>query len=127
MFIHARFLIVEAPHQHWVNHMPFGIKKALQVDLGEMHEEKDKLTSFLNSKLKVDFAYGQNKLTVESETVPPEDLERAVNKFVYHQNLNRTFFVSLEGRTVKINKFKNAKKPEKKEKPGTAPTFAHGF
>jgi hypothetical protein len=108
--------------------MPFGIKKPLQVDLGEMHEEKDKLTSFLNTKLKTTFTYAQNHLTTDSEAIPPEELERAVNKFVYHQNLNRIYFVSLDGQTVKVNKFKNAKKPEKKDKkPGTSPTFAHGF
>jgi hypothetical protein len=108
--------------------MPFGIKRPLQVDLGEMHEEKDKLTSFLNAKLKTTFTYAQNHLTPSSDALPPEELERAVNKFVYHQNLNRVYFVSLEGHLVKINKFKNAKKPEKKDKkPGTPPTFAHGF
>jgi len=107
--------------------MPFGHKKTLQVDLGELNDEKDKLTSFLNSKLKVNLTYSQNKLSVDSEELSPEDLERAVNKFVYHQNLNRLYWVALEGRTVKINKFKNAKKPEKRNKNPTSPTFAHGF
>ena len=107
--------------------LPFGSKKTLQVDLGELHDEKDKLTSFLNSKLKVNLTFSQNKLSIESEELSPEDLERAVNKFVYHQNLNRLYWVALEGRTVKINKFKNAKKPEKVRKNPTPPKFAHGF
>src|SRR4030065_478087 len=96
--------------------MPFGHKKTLQVDWGELTEEKDKLTSFLNSKLKVNLTYNQNRLSIESEELSPEDLERAVNKFVYHQNLNRLYWVALEGRTVKINKFTKAKKPEKLNK-----------
>ena len=104
--------------------MPFGSKKTLQVDLGELTDEKDKLTSFLNSKLKINLVYSQNKLSVESEELSPEDLERAVNKFVYHQNLNRLYWVALEGRTVKINKFKNIKKPEKRNKNPTSPKFA---
>ena len=107
--------------------MLFRIKRTLQVDLGELHDEKDKLTSFLNSKLKINLTTSQNKLSVDSETLSPEDLERAVNKFVYHQNLNRLYWVALEGRTVKINKFKNAKKPEKRNKNPISPTFAHGF
>ena len=107
--------------------MPFGHKKTLQVDWGELHDEKDKLTSFLDCKLKVNLTYSQNRLSIDSEEVSPEDLERAVNKFVYHQNLNRLYWVALEGRTVKINKFKNAKKPEKRNKNPTSPTFAHGF
>ena len=107
--------------------MPFGHKKTLQVDLGELTDEKDKLTSFLNSKLKVNLTYSQNRLSVDSETLSPEDLERAVNKFVYHQNLNSLYWVALEGRTVKINKFTKAKKPEKLNKNPVSPRFAHGF
>src|SRR4030043_532259 len=107
--------------------MPFGSKKTLQVELGELTDEKDKLTSFLNTKLKINLTFSQNKLSVESETLSPEDLERAVNKFVYHQNLNRLYWVALEGRTVKINTFKNIKNPEKLRKNPTAPKFAHGF
>ncbi len=105
----------------------FGVKRTLQVDLGDLHDEKDKLINFLNSKLKVNAAYSQNRLSVDSEKLSPEELEHAVNKFVYHQNLNAVYWVSLEGRTVKINRFKNAKKPDKNKKPGTPPTFAHGF
>jgi hypothetical protein len=107
--------------------MLFKLKKTLQVDLGDLPDEKEKLTSFLNSKLKVNIACSQNKLSVDSEELSPEELERAVNKFVYHQNLNRVYWVSINGNTVKINKFKNAKKPEKSRKNPTSPTFAHGF
>jgi len=107
--------------------MLFKLKKTLQVDLGDLADEKEKLTSFLNSKLKINVEYSQNKLSVDSEGLSPEDLERAVNKFVYHQNLNRLYWVSIKGNAVKINKFKNAKKPEKTRKNPTSPTFAHGF
>ena len=107
--------------------MLFGVKRTLQVDLGELHDEKDKLTSFLNSKLKVNAAYSQNRLSIDSEKLSPQELEHAVNKFVYHQNLNAVYWVSLEGRCVKINRFKNSKKPEKSGKHPTSPTFAHGF
>ena len=107
--------------------MLFGFKRTLQVDLGDLPGEKEKLTSFLNSKLKINVAYSQNRLSVDSEELSPEELEGAVNKFVYHQNLNRLYWVSIKGNTVKINKFKNAKKPEKTRKTPTSPTFAHGF
>ena len=107
--------------------MVFGSKKTLQVELGDMKDEREKLTSFLNSKLSVDAECGQNKLTVNSETLSPEELEKTVNKFVYHQKLNSTYWVSLKGNTVLVNKFKNAKKPDKTRKHGTSPTFAHGF
>jgi hypothetical protein len=107
--------------------MLFSSKKTLQVDLGDLKDEREKLTSFLNSKLKINVECGQSKLTVDAENVSPEDLERAVNKFVYHQNLNAVYWVSAKGNAVIINKFKNAKKPEKTRKHGTSPTFAHGF
>ena len=108
--------------------MVFGNHKSkLQVDLGDLQGEKEHLTSFLHSSLKVDATSSQNKLSVESEELSPQELQRVVNKFVYRRNLNGTHWVSLEGSVVKINKFKNAKKPEKNKKPGTSPTFAHGF
>ena len=102
-------------------------KNKLQVDLGDLQDEKERLSSFLHSSLKVDATSSQNKLSVESEELSPQELQRVVNKFVYRRNLNGTHWVSLEGSVVKINKFKNAKKPEKNKKPGTSPTFAHGF
>ena len=108
--------------------MVFGNHKSkLQVDLGDLQGEKEHLSSFLHSSLKVDATSSQNKLSVESEELSPQELQRVVNKFVYRRNLNGTHWVSLEGSVVKINKFKNAKKPEKNKKPGTSPTFAHGF
>jgi hypothetical protein len=105
----------------------FGSKKTLQVDLGDLKDENEKLASFLNSKLKLNVTCSQNKVTVDSEKTSPEELKHAVNKFIYHQNLNCQYWVSTKDKTVKINKFKNAKKPEKTRKNGTSPTFAHGF
>ncbi len=54
-------------------------------------------------------------LMVESEKVPLQDLQHIVNKFVYHRDLNNTHWVSVEGSTVKINKFKVIEKKEKHE------------
>jgi hypothetical protein len=122
-----RFLRVKSPAKTKVDSMPFGLEKPLQVDLGELTDKKDKLTSYLNTKLKVNLIYSQNRLVVESEELSPKELEHAVNKFVYHQRLNCLYWVTLEGRTVKINKFKNIKKPEKRSKNPTPPKFAHGF
>ena len=102
-------------------------KNKLQVDLGDLQDEKELLSSFLHSNLKVEATSSQNRLALDSEELSPQELQRVVNKFVYRQHLNGTHWVSLEGSVVKINKFKNAKKPEKNKKPGTSPTFAHGF
>jgi hypothetical protein len=42
-----------------------------------------------------------------------------VTKFVYHRNFNNTHWVSVEGTTIKINRFKgSAKKKEKHKKKG---------
>ncbi len=108
--------------------MVFGFKTNLQVDLGDLQEEKERLSSFLHQKLKVNVTSNLNKLVVDTDALSPEELERIVNKFVYHQNLNSAHWVSLEGRVVKINKVnKSSKKPEKRNKNPTSPTFAHGF
>ena len=102
-------------------------KNKLQVDLGDLQGEKDRLSSFLQSSLKVEATSSQSRLSIDSEELFPKELQRIVNKFIYRQHLNGTHWVSLEGSVVKINKFQNAKKPEKNKKPGTSPTFAHGF
>ena len=90
----------------------------LQVDLGDLDNEKERLSSFLQSNLQVTVSSSQNnKLTVISENVSARELRRVVTKFVYHRNLNLTHWVSREGSTVKINRFKGtAKKKEKHKK-----------
>jgi hypothetical protein len=108
--------------------LPFGNhKNKLQVDLGDLQGEKERLSSFLHSSLKVDATSSQNRLSVDSEELSPQELQRVINKFVYRRNLNGTHWVSLEGSVVKINKFQSSKKPEKLKKNPTSPTFAHGF
>jgi hypothetical protein len=89
----------------------------LQVDLGDLQNEKEHLSSFLQSKFKVSVAPVENKLTVNSERLSAQELQRVVTKFVYHRNFNSTHWVSVEGTTVKINTFKGtAKKTEKHKK-----------
>jgi len=89
----------------------------LQVDLGDLQNEKEHLLSFLQSKLKVSVAPVKNKLIVKSEKLSTRELQRVVTKFVYRRKFNNTHWVSIEGTTVKINRFKGAtKKTEKHEK-----------
>ena len=102
-------------------------KSQLQVDLGDLKDETERLSSFLRDTLKVEVTASQNRLIVESEKLSPEELQKVVNKFVYRQHLNGTHWVSLDGSVVKIKQFDKAKKVEKNKKQGTAPKFAHGF
>ena len=96
-------------------------QKDFQVDLGDLQNEKDRLISFLQTN-KVSVAQVKNKLTVNSEKVSGQELQRVVTKFVYHRNLNNTHWVSIEGLTVKINRFKSsAKKKEKHKKKENTP------
>jgi hypothetical protein len=98
------------------------------VDLGDLKGEKESLSSFLHSKLKVDIVPVENKLVVDSERIPAQELQRLVIKFVYHRNLNNTHWASLEGKTVKINTFKaGKKKPEKNKNAVTASTIKMGW
>lgn len=99
----------------WRYTLLFGHK--LQVDLGDLDEEKERLAGFLNSKLKIAFSIAsQNKLVSDSDAAKPQDIERLVNKFVYQRKLNATHWVALEKNIVKIKTFKNAdKKPSKKQ------------
>ena len=88
----------------------------LQVDLGDLDNEKELLSSFLQSNLQVSVASSKNKLTVKSENLSTHKLQRVVIKFIYHRNLNLTHWVSVEGATVKINRFKGTAKKKEKHK-----------
>jgi len=103
-------------------------KRKLKVDLGELNDERESLSSFLRSKLKVDVTSSDNKVLVHSENLSPKELKRMVNKFVYHRNLMNEYWVALESGVVKINKFKRSEKKEKRTKKGTPPsTVRHGW
>ena len=108
--------------------MIFGHKNKLQIDLADLQDEKDRLSSFLQTNLSVGLKWSQNKIVVDSETLSPQELQRAVTKFVYHRNLNGTHWVSVEDGTVRINRFKNiAKKPEKKKKSSSHQTLTQSW
>jgi len=91
----------------------------LRVDLGDLQSEKERLSSFLQLKLKVNFVPVGDKLSVKSEKLYAQELQRVVTKFVYHRSLNSTHWVSVEGSTVKINRFKGAAKKKEKHKKDT--------
>ena len=103
-------------------------KRKLKVDLGEMEDERESLSSFLHSKLKVDVTSSGNKVLVDSENLSPEELKRMVNKFVYHRNLMNKYWVALESSVVKIKTFNRSETKKKREKKGTPPsTIKHGW
>lgn len=86
------------------------------MDLGELKDEKDSLLDFLSSKLKNDVTSKGNKVFVDSENLSSKELERLVNKFVYHRNLMHKYWVGLERGVIKIKKFEHFKKKEKRRK-----------
>jgi len=97
----------------------FKHKDQLKVDLGDLQSEKENLASFLHSHIKVDATQTKEGLTIKPGETLPLELERAVNKFIYHRNLNATHWVSLENDIVKINRFKHSNKkptPKKQKK-----------
>jgi len=92
------------------------LKMDLQVDLGDLQNEKERLTSFLQLHLKVSVSQVEDKLRVDSEKVSVQELEHVVTKFVYHRDLNGTHWVYVEGANVKINRFKGIEKKAKHDK-----------
>jgi predicted RNA-binding protein associated with RNAse of E/G family len=91
----------------------------LYIDLGDLQNETENLTNYLQKHLKVTASPDDNRLAVDSDDVSLPELEHNVKKFVYHRDLNRTHWVSNEGSTVKINRFKD--RPKKKTKTKKAP------
>jgi len=101
--------------------MLFGHKSTkLQVDIGDVADEKEHLTIFLQTTLKVTPEHVPNRLVVNDEKISPQELQHAVTKFIYKRNLNATHYVSLDGNTVKINSFKGTHKKTEKTKKGAA-------
>lgn len=94
----------------------FGHKNRLQVDVGDLQNEKDNLSNFLQSNLIVPVASVENKLIVNSEKLSVLELQQVVAKYVYRHNFGRTHWVSVQDKTVKINRFKGTKKKEKHKK-----------
>ena len=101
--------------------------KKLKVDLGELKNECEALSSFLSSKLKTNVTSNDNKVFVDSNSSVSNELKRLVNKFVYRRHLNHKYWVALEGDVVKVNKFKLFEKKEKKEKGPIPSTIKHGW
>jgi len=98
------------------------------VDLGRLEDEREFLSSFLSSKLKVNVTSSGNTVFVDSENLSPQELKRMVTKFIYHQNLMNEYWVALEGSVVKINKFKRAENKAKRKRKRTPPsTIKHGW
>ncbi len=94
--------------------MLFGHKNRLQVELGDLEKEREQLSIFLQLNLNANVSQVATKLLVDSEKISVVELEQAVAKYVHRHNLSRTHWVSIQDKTVKINKFKNHEK--KKEK-----------
>ncbi len=84
--------------------------------MGDLQNEKEPLSNFLQSNLDVSVAPVENKLIVNSEKLSVLELHQVVAKYVYRHNLSRTHFVSVQDKTVKINRFKGSKKKEKHKK-----------
>ena len=99
----------------------------LQVDLGDLQNEKENLTIFLQLHIKVSVSQVEDKLKVDSKKVSVQELQHVVNKFVYHRDLNNTHWVSAEGATVKINKLNVIEEKEKHEKEPPHQTAAQSW
>jgi hypothetical protein len=95
--------------------------------MGDLQSEKENLSNFLRSHFKVDSSPSYEGLNLNTEDVPPRELERMVNKFVYHRNLNSTHWVALEKNAVKINRFKHHKKTKENKHPVSPSIITHGW
>jgi len=103
-------------------------KKKLKVNIRELKGERELLSDFLRSKLRIDITASENELLIDSENLLPEDLKRFVNKFIYHRGLMNKYWVALTGNVVKVKKLKHSKKHEKEKGKGTPPsTIKHGW
>ncbi len=85
--------------------------------MGELKGEREGLSSFMLSQFNLNSSSSNEGLQLNTEKVSPQELKRIVNKFLYHQNLNNTYWVRLEKNVVKINKYKRHKKIKENKHP----------
>ena len=97
------------------------------MDLGDLQSEKENLSNFLRSHSKLGSFPCHEGLNLNVEDVSPQELERIVNKFVYHRNLNSTHWVALERNVVKINRFKHPKETKENKNPVSPSIIKHGW
>ena len=105
----------------------FGRKNRLQVDLGDLQNEKERLAKFLQSNLNISINPQKDKLVFDSENLSALELQKAVVKYVHSHNLSRGYWVSVEGKTVKFNRFRGAKKKEKQRKGGASQSLTQSW
>jgi hypothetical protein len=95
--------------------------------MGDLQGEKENLSNFLHSHLKVDSSPSDEGLKLAAEDVSPQELERIVNKFVYHRRLNSTHWVALEKTVVRIKRFEHHKETKKNKNPVAPSKISHGW
>jgi hypothetical protein len=103
--------------------------KRWEVDFDGLEaSEKESFRVFLGSRLGVDVVLSGSRVFVDSGRVSLEELRRLVNKFIYHRNLNRRFWVALDGEVVRVKLLEKVKKHERRRREATPPkTITHGW
>jgi len=101
----------------------------LEVDVGVLEVvEREGLLGFLRSSLKVGVSLSGGRIGVDSDVLSVEDLRRLVTKFVYHRNLNRLFWVGVDGGVVRVRRFDKGKRRERSRRDVTPPHIVtHGW
>ncbi len=109
--------------------MLFGHKNRLQIDLGDLSNEKERLAGFLQKGFKASVIPEKNKLILDSEKLSASELHKAVTEYVHRHNFSRAYGVYLEDKTVKISRFRGTdkKKENKKGKPSQSMTQTWGL
>lgn len=105
----------------------FKHKNVVKVDMADLDGEKESLGHFLLSQFKLNSTITSNGLELNMEEVSAHALARMVTKFVYHKNLNSSYWVTVQSNVVKINKFKHEKKVKKNKHPTMPATITHGW
>lgn len=83
------------------------------------------MSEFLRQTSNLKVTSESHSLLIDSAS-SPEEVERRVQKFIYHQHLNNTYWAELERGAVKIHRFKQ-KKIEGKKRTTPPSTIKHGW
>ena len=95
----------------------------ITVDTSELERERNSLSDFLKSKIKVSITAKGKVLVLDSgeETLSSISIKTLVKRFLHHKGLSEVYRVTEEKRVVKISKRKY-RKERSSEKKGTPPS-----
>lgn len=99
----------------------------IKVQMNDLIGETESLVNFLTKHNKLHPSLNPKGLELTEENVLTFGVLKMVNKFLGSKKLNSTYWASVEGNAVVINRFNRKMKEKNNKHPTTPSTISHGW